>query len=54
MSILALCVQKFIPTTSDRLNGRAAEDRLPAIRAGRGGKFWIPRIAIEKFAERLR
>ena len=31
-----------------------AEDRLPAIRAGRGGKFWIARTAIEKFAERIR
>ena len=31
-----------------------AKDRLPGIRAGRGGKFWIARTAIEKFAERIR
>jgi excisionase family DNA binding protein len=31
-----------------------AEDRLPAIRAGRGGKFWIARTALDKFAERIR
>jgi hypothetical protein len=31
-----------------------AEDQLPAIRAGRGGKFMIAKTAIVKFAERIR
>jgi excisionase family DNA binding protein len=31
-----------------------AEDQLPAIRAGRGGKFMIARTAIVKYAERIK
>ena len=31
-----------------------AEDRIPAIRAGRGVKFMIARTAIVKYAERIR
>jgi hypothetical protein len=31
-----------------------AEDQLPAIRAGRGGKFFIARTALVKFVERIK
>lgn len=31
-----------------------AREELPAVRADRGGKFFVPRAALEKFAARLR
>ena len=31
-----------------------AEGQIPATRAGRGGKFWIARTALAKYAERIK
>ena len=31
-----------------------AREDLPAIRVDRGGKYFVPRVALEKFAARLR
>jgi excisionase family DNA binding protein len=41
-----------IPVTAVRR--LIAEDKLPATRAGRGGKFMIARTAIVKYSERIK